>query len=222
MIKKIKVDTILFDFDSTLLRGELLEILADIQLKNHPLKATIMNQIKEVTNLGMEGKIAFSESLDRRLRLLNLTLQTMDSSLSIIKDKINGEYIYAYPKFMNKNIHIISGGYKNIIDQLSDDLFIAKDNIHAINLFFNGNNFSHFDRQHPLVEDNGKAKVAKSIRNKGTTVMIGDGVTDYLVKENGGADYFIAYTGIVKRTAVCDKADMILENMNDIANLIEL
>lgn len=220
-MKKIKVDTIIFDFDSTILDGELLEILAEIKLKNHPLRKTILNQISEVTNMGMEGTIPFEESLDRRLRLLNLSQSILDESLLTIKNRINKQYLNILPKINDKNIHIISGGYKNIIDKLSAEVGVPEEKIHAIDLIFNNGEFSHFDKNNPLINSDGKAKVAKSLSDKGTTIMIGDGMTDYLVKEYGGADYFVAYTGIVKRAKVCSKADVIIEDMNDIMSYIE-
>lgn len=219
-MKKIQIDTIIFDFDSTVLRGELLEILADIKLQNHPRKAIILDKIKTITDLGQEGKIDFSESLTRRLKLLKLDEKTLSESLEKIKSLINDEYLEILPVFKRKNKHIISGGYKNIIDKLSDDLFIPRSDIHAIKLHFENGNFTHFDATSPLISSDGKAKVAKSISNKGKTLVIGDGMTDYKVKELGGADYFAAYTGVVHRPAVVAKADFVLTNLGNLPEYI--
>lgn len=218
---KIKVDTIIFDFDSTVIRGELLEIIAQIKFANNPLKSKMLAQIQEITNAGMEGKIPFSESLDRRLKLLKITKDLMGPTIEKIKELINQEYLEILPNLVKKNIYIVSGGYKNIIEPLNTFLQIPKDNIFAIQLFFEGNNYSHFDKNTPLVETNGKAQIAKQIKNKGKTLMVGDGMTDYLVKELGGADYFIAYVGVVKREPVCRKADFVIKNMHELSSLIE-
>ena len=60
-----------FDFDSTLTRVEALDVLAEITLVNNPRKEEIINEIIEITNLGIDGKISFTESLERRIKLLN-------------------------------------------------------------------------------------------------------------------------------------------------------
>lgn len=219
-MKKIKTDTILFDFDSTLLKGELLEIMAHIQLEGNPKKDIILKEIEKITNLGMEGVIPFNESLDRRLKLLELSEDIIDKAIDRSRELLNEEFKEIMPKIIKKNIYIISGGYKNVLDPLSLDLHVPKKNIHAIKLFFKGGIYSNFDRKSKLINSSGKAEVAKSIKNKGRTIMVGDGMTDYLVKEQGGADYFFAYTGIVQREKVCQKADYVINNLNYLDNIV--
>jgi D-3-phosphoglycerate dehydrogenase / 2-oxoglutarate reductase len=58
------------DFDSTIISGEILDILADISLANHPNKSEICQKIAHITELGMTGHISFSESLSSRIALL--------------------------------------------------------------------------------------------------------------------------------------------------------
>ena len=53
-----------FDFDSTLTRVEALDVLAEITLVNNPNKDEIIEEIIEITNLGIDGKISFTESLE--------------------------------------------------------------------------------------------------------------------------------------------------------------
>jgi D-3-phosphoglycerate dehydrogenase len=59
------------DFDSTIISGEILDILADISLENNPMKVLLCKEISEITEMGMLGNISFSESLTRRLPLLH-------------------------------------------------------------------------------------------------------------------------------------------------------
>ena len=60
----------IFDFDSTLTRVEALDVLAEITLKNNPKKDAIIQEIIDITNLGIDGEISFTESLERRIKLL--------------------------------------------------------------------------------------------------------------------------------------------------------
>ena len=60
-----------FDFDSTLTSVEALDVLAEISLVNNSKKDEIINEIVDITNLGIDGKISFTESLEKRIQLLN-------------------------------------------------------------------------------------------------------------------------------------------------------
>ena len=60
-----------FDFDSTLTSVEALDVLAEISLVNNSEKDEIINEIVDITNLGIDGKISFTESLEKRIQLLN-------------------------------------------------------------------------------------------------------------------------------------------------------
>lgn len=220
-MQKIKIDTIIFDFDSTVLRGEMLEILAELKLKNHPLKNILLERIKDITDQGMEGKISFYESLNRRLQLLNLDEATLSLVMPTMIELINREYLDLLPNITNKKTYIISGGYSNIIHNMSEQLQITKDKIFAIKLHFRRGEFSHLEPEEPLIQSDGKAMVAKNIANKGKTLMIGDGMTDYRVKELGAANYFAAYTGVALRKSVCEKADFVINNLTKLPDLIQ-
>ena len=53
MNKKINL---IFDFDSTFIQLETIEVLAEFALKNNSNKISIAKKIKSMTNLAMSGK----------------------------------------------------------------------------------------------------------------------------------------------------------------------
>ncbi|MGO1597719.1 MAG: HAD-IB family phosphatase, partial [Sphingobacterium sp.] len=59
----------IIDFDSTFTQVEALDELARISLEKHPDREKIYTEIERLTNLAMEGKISFRESLSGRVRL---------------------------------------------------------------------------------------------------------------------------------------------------------
>jgi D-3-phosphoglycerate dehydrogenase len=56
-----------FDFDSTLTSVEGLDVLAEISLEGNPERAEIVKEIQEITDLGIDGDISFTDSLSRRI-----------------------------------------------------------------------------------------------------------------------------------------------------------
>ena len=103
----------IIDFDSTFVKSEGLEVLAAVSLKNNPDNKIIVKKIKEITHLGMEGKIPFPESLDRRLNLLKANKRHLEETIKILKKNISPS-IQRNKNFFKKNqknIYIISGGF---------------------------------------------------------------------------------------------------------------
>ncbi|MDZ4109065.1 MAG: phosphoglycerate dehydrogenase, partial [Brevundimonas sp.] len=65
--------TFVFDFDSTLVDFETLELLADIALEGSPEADAVRAKIARLTDRAMTGDLPFGEALTRRLALLPLT-----------------------------------------------------------------------------------------------------------------------------------------------------
>lgn len=220
-MRKLPVDTVIFDFDSTILKGELLEIIASSALEQRSDREEVLAKLKEITNHGMEGSISFRDSLSQRLQLLDFGEAELAKATRLAMSLINEQYLGIVPMLQGKKVYVVSGGYKNVLDSMAELMSVEKSHIFAIELFFERGQFSHFDGESLLVCPMGKAMVANSIPNKGRTIMVGDGMTDYEVKQFGGAHHFAAYTGVVRRDAVCAKADFVIHDLHDLFEHIE-
>ena len=58
---------LIIDFDSTFVKVETLDVLADICLNNNTNK---IKKIKSITNMAMDGKIPFDKALEKRIKIL--------------------------------------------------------------------------------------------------------------------------------------------------------
>ena len=74
----LKADYIIIDFDSTFIKLETIEVLADFALENKKDKKNILDLIKKMTNKAMQGEIPFSDALYERINLINLKLNSKD------------------------------------------------------------------------------------------------------------------------------------------------
>ena len=79
----------IFDFDSTLTRVEALDVLAEITLQNNPKKKEIIQEIIDITNLGIDGEISFTESLERRIQLLNANESDLSGLVVALKKQVS-------------------------------------------------------------------------------------------------------------------------------------
>ena len=78
-----------FDFDSTLTRVEALDVLAEITLQGKSNKDEVIQEIQDITNLGIDGDISFTESLERRIRLLSAHKDNLEGLVEELRQKIS-------------------------------------------------------------------------------------------------------------------------------------
>src|SRR3990167_9694038 len=117
MKKEKGMQYFIIDFDSTFVQSEGLEELAGVALKNNPKKETIIQKIKTITNLGMEGKISYRDSLKSRLRLLEGNKLHIKQVVRILKKKVSPSIkrnIEFFKRYRNQ-IYIISGAFREFI-----------------------------------------------------------------------------------------------------------
>lgn len=208
----------IIDFDSTFVKTETLEELANVVLKNHADKKTIYEKIKRITDLGMEGKLNFRQSLEKRLKLIKITRDDIKKVIGIFKNKItlsvrrNRKFFRQY----GNRIYIVSGGFKEIIGPVVAAFGIPVSHILANTFIFDRKgNVVGYDRKNPLLKKEGKYLVVKSLKLDGDILIIGDGYTDYQIKELGGAKSFIAFTENVNRTQITSKADQVAPSFDE-------
>ncbi|NVJ89134.1 MAG: phosphoglycerate dehydrogenase [Flavobacteriaceae bacterium] len=208
----------IFDFDSTLTRVEALDVLAEITLANNPKKDEIIQQIIDITNLGIDGEISFTESLERRIKLLNANKSDLHQLVENLKKQVSSSIERNKDFFENyrDNIYVISCGFKEFIDPIVADYNIPSERVFANTFEFDEDGkIVSFDAANPLSQHNGKIKCLKDMNLEGEVQVIGDGYSDYVTREAGVADKFFAYTENVERSKTTQNADYIAPNFDE-------
>lgn len=214
-----------FDFDSTLTQVEALDILAEISLRDRADKEEVIREIQEITNLGIDGDISFTESLERRIKLLNATREDLRELIAELKNRISPS-ITSNKDFFKKfasDIYVISCGFKEFIDPIVEAYDIPADRVYANNFEFDENGkIIGFDTQNVLATHNGKIACLKALELPGEVQVIGDGYSDYVMREAGIAHKFFAYTENVHRQKAAAHADHIAPNLDEFLYINDL
>ncbi|PRX54451.1 phosphoglycerate dehydrogenase [Flagellimonas meridianipacifica] len=207
-----------FDFDSTLTRVEALDVLAEITLQGKSNKDEVIQEIQEITNLGIDGDISFTESLERRIRLLNAHKDNLDGLVIELRQKIsksiasNKEFFQKY----SEDIYVISCGFKEFIDPIVEEYNIPSERVYANTFKFDEDgNIVGFDEANVLASHNGKIECLKHLHLEGEVQVIGDGYSDYVMREAGLAHKFFAYTENVHRDKAANNADHVAPNLDE-------
>ncbi|MEM8765497.1 MAG: phosphoglycerate dehydrogenase [Bacteroidota bacterium] len=207
-----------FDFDSTLTRVEALDVLAEITLKDKSDKNEIIKEIQDITNLGIDGDISFTESLERRIGMLGAHQNDLGPLVDELRQKVS-KSIAANKEFFQKytdDIYVISCGFKEFIDPIVEAYGIPSDRVYANTFRFDtSGNIIGFDEENVLASHNGKIECLKRLDLDGEVQVIGDGYSDYVMREAGIADKFFAYTENVHREKAAENADHVTPNLDE-------
>ncbi len=210
--------TFIIDFDSTFIQVETLDELAATALEGKPDRPEIVEKISEITRLGMEGRIPFDESLRRRIALLTAEKSHVQKLTKRLKHKISPSIKRnkSFFKKHGKKILILSGGFKEIVIPIVKSYGIPEKNVFANTFIFSkSGQISGFDKKNPLSKEGGKLELIKSLNLTDEIYVLGDGHTDYQLKEAGLAHKFFAFTENVKRESVVEKADREAPNFEE-------
>ena len=207
-----------FDFDSTLTRVEALDVLAEMTLKGKSNRDEIIEEIQKITNLGIDGDISFTESLERRIKLLNANKSDLSALVEELRHKIS-KSIESNKEFFEKfsdDIYVISCGFKEFIDPIVKEYNIPSDRVYANTFEFDSDGkIIGFDSENPLSQHNGKIECLKQMDLDGEVQVIGDGYSDYVMREAGIANKFFAYTENVHREKAASNADHVTPNLDE-------
>jgi D-3-phosphoglycerate dehydrogenase len=208
----------IFDFDSTLTSVEALDVLAEITLESHSDKDRIIEEIKEITDLGIDGDISFTESLERRISLIQPSRADIDVLVDRLGDKVSKSIEQNKDFFsdFSDDIYVISCGFKEFIDDIVAVYNIPSERVFANTFVFdNTGKVIGFDDTNVLAQHNGKIDCLKQLNLEGEVHVIGDGYSDYVMRGAGVADKFFAYTENVSRKKAVAKADHVIHTFDE-------
>ncbi|XP_073124535.1 phosphoserine phosphatase, chloroplastic-like [Henckelia pumila] len=212
-------NAVCFDVDSTVCLDEGIDELAEF--------CGAGKAVADWTARAMSGSVPFEQALAARLSLFNPSLSQVQDFLQKRPPKLSPgiDALVKKLKDTNKDVYLISGGFRQMINPVASILGIPHERIFANQLLFGSSGeFLGFDADEPTSRSGGKATAVENIRKArgySSLVMIGDGATDLEARKPGGADLFICYGGVQLRQAVAAKADWLVFNFKDLINSLD-
>lgn len=208
----------IFDFDSTLVRVEALDELAEIALEGSADREALVARIREITNLGMEGRMTIEQSLRARLDLLCIRPAMIPRLVERLAASVTPSLVAGASRLraMRDRIWVVSGGCHEWIDPVVEGMGLRRDQVIANRLRPAPSGALELDPSSPCAVDHGKATAIEAARVPRPRVMVGDGMTDWRVREHGACDRFVCFTEVVRREAVVARADATAANLDEV------
>jgi len=209
----------IFDFDSTLVAIETLDFLIAKSAKGQA------SEIEKITQMAMNGKMTFADSLRSRFADINLTKSDIEKLKSEICNYITEGFVDGFAKLKNEfDFYIISGGFLEIIYPVADKLEIARENCFANNFIYDGEKIIGFDQENILAQNGGKPKIVAQIlaqKSYAKIFMVGDGYTDLEVAKANSKVTFCGFGEHAARESVINEADNFFYNVGDLISFLK-
>ncbi|MCV6964205.1 phosphoserine phosphatase SerB [Mycobacterium intermedium] len=164
---------IVFDVDSTLVQGEVIEMLA--------ARAGAQGTVAAITEAAMRGELDFAESLEQRVATLaGLPATVIDDVAAQLELMPGARTTIRTLRRLGFRCGVVSGGFRRIIEPLARDLmldFVAANELEIVDGILTGRVLG------PIVDRPGKAKALRAFADQygvpmEQTVAVGDGAND--------------------------------------------
>jgi len=164
---------IVMDVDSTLVQGEVIEMLAE--------RAGVLGEVAEVTAAAMRGELDFADALRHRVRLLaGLPVATLAEIGEQVALAPGARTLVRTLKRLDYRLAIVSGGFTQITDHLVRELgidYAAANTVQVADGHLTG------DLVEPILDRAGKAAALTRFAEQAgvplaQTVAVGDGAND--------------------------------------------
>ena len=197
----MKYRLILFDVDSTLIKQEVIDLLAE--------KSGHGREVQQITARAMKGEIDFSQALSKRVSLLEgLPESVFDEVLSQISFAEGFDELFSYLRKNGFLVGAVSGGFHNVLDKLFTQLqldFLKANVLEVVDGRLTGKITS------APVDRMAKARALREFAalhniELESTVAVGDGANDLDMIEIAGLG--VSYMG---KEILRQKADLHLE-----------
>ena len=214
--------TIIFDFDSTLVGCESLELILKEKLKDRP---EAKNEILEITQQGLRGVIPFSESLARRLAIASPSLKEVEEfgfkalgMITLGMKKLITEWIS-----QGVDVWVVSGGIYESLLPVCRYLGIKDSHVMAVKLLWgNQGEFIGIDPNDALSRSKIEGVADVSSQWNKPTVVVGDAVSDYRLYEQNIVEHFVLYTEHLACREIIDLGVECAENTEELREKINV
>lgn len=219
----MRFGSLCFDFDSTIVSIETIDLACEISLKGRSDAEEILREFKRLTVLGMEGALPFDESLSRRMKLISLSRAHIKKIAKRMPEFITSSLLQ-HREYLKRNaskIYVVSGGFEELIYPVTDFLGIIRSHVYANAFVYDGDAITGIDATRPTAKAGGKAAAIERAAAPRPRMIVGDGWTDYEIKSHGVADVFVAFVEHVARKTVIEKADFVARSFDELIEYIE-
>ncbi|MBM4051878.1 MAG: HAD-IB family phosphatase [Planctomycetes bacterium] len=203
---------LVLDFDSTIVTLESLDELAAMALEGRRDRDEVLARIRSITDAGMDGSLPIDQSLSQRLALLRFDRAMVRRLIDRLHHAVSPSLL-AHAKELREGadrVWVVTSGFHEWIDPVVGALGIERSHVRANRLLWSGDGeVLGLDPSSELASPRSKPRAVRALGLSGRVIAVGDGITDWEIRDDGAAHEFIAFTETAERSSVVSRADHI-------------
>jgi D-3-phosphoglycerate dehydrogenase len=214
--------TWIFDFDSTLVAAEALDELAELALADDPHRESSLARIRDLTAMGMDGRMTIERSLAERLAMLSLRAELLPRLVDRLASRFAPSVWQGRAQLtaMRDRVWVVSGGFHEWVEPVIERLGLRRSHVIANRLRPTAGGLLELDpAASPCAVDSGKATAIEAAGLGRPRIMVGDGMTDWRVRELGACERFVCFTEVVHREPVAARADVVAASLEAVLRI---
>ena len=207
--------SVVLDVDSTLCGVEGIDWLANRR------GADIGVRVADLTDRAMRGEVALDAVYGERLTLVDPTRDDIDALAGVYVAALapGAAGVLGALREAGRRVVLVSGGVRQAIVPMATSLGIPADDVHAVSVRFAADGrYAGHDTSSPLATAAGKRSLVTSLALPRRILAMGDGATDLAMRP--AVDAFAAFTGFVRRDAIVNEADLVIDSFDQLIDLV--
>lgn len=207
--------SVILDVDSTLCGIEGIDWLA---ARRGP---EVEREVSLLTDRAMRGEIPLDSVYGERLALVRPALV----DIVALTAAYTSAFAYGAKRAVGRlqdegrRVVLVSGGIREAILPVASLIGVPSRDVHAVSVMFDAKDgYAGYETDSPLATADGKRTVAARLGLPRRLLAMGDGATDLAMRP--AVDGFAAFTGFVRRDAVVDGADYVVESFDQLLEIV--
>ncbi|HNW58544.1 MAG TPA: phosphoglycerate dehydrogenase [bacterium] len=225
---RIVIDNIIFNFDSTLIHAEGVELILEqaLQRQKSRQRAALLERLAQISMLADLGETSVADALHQCFALARVTRADVTAVAARVLETLNPRVIESVTALQQagKHIFIFSTGFEELVRPVTRALHVDDDHVFTNQLIYDfKGEVVGFNEKNPLFLSAGKGFLIEQLRNDGRlpggTAIVGRSASDLAIRKNNIARIFVYFANARIHEEIRRQADYVVDRFDHLLPL---
>ncbi len=222
------INNIIFDFDSTLIQTEGVELILQqaLQRLDEKTRTSRLSKLNQITYLADIGETPMTEALHQRFDLAEVSKEDVLAAAARVQEALSPKVVetFAALQAAGKRIFIFSTGSDELVRPITRMLHVDDDHVFTNQLLYDFKGMvTGFNEKNPLFLSVGKGYIVEQLMNDGRlpggSAVVGNGASDLAIRKNNIARMFVYFTNSRPNEEIRRQADFVVDRFDQLLPL---
>ncbi len=222
------INNIIFDFDSTIINTEGVELILHRALQRVEPKARSLQikKLNQISSMAYIGETSIADALHQCFALAQVHREDVQAAAAEVLNALNPKVADTFAALQDagKRIFIFSTGFDELVRPVTRALHVDDDHVFTNQLIFDfKGGVIGFNEKNPLFLNVGKGFLVEQLKNDGRlpggTAVVGRGASDLSIRKNNAAQMFVYFASAQPHDEIRRQADLVVDRFDHLLPL---